>query len=233
MKYNVVGLLLLVCLSVCGQNDKRFCIASKGTTATIAVDVDDWKGVIRAARDLGDDIRKVTGVSSQVDLQSLVSVGQLPHERKNLSGSMIVGTIGKSHLIDRLVEQKKIDVRQVRGKWESYLIDVVDGNLVIAGSDKRGTIYGIYDISERIGVSPWYWMADVPVRHQDELYYEGGRFIILKISSIYSFLNIELSNTFIFLVNISIELLSFGSYLLFICILFSTIKESIFFKIHL
>ena len=65
----------------------------------------------------------------------------------------------------------------MRGQWESYLIDVVDGHLVIAGSDKRGTIYGIYDISERIGVSPWYWMADVPVRHKDELYYDGGQFI--------------------------------------------------------
>ena len=54
---------------------------------------------------------------------------------------------------------------------------MVDGNLVIAGSDKRGTIYGIYDISQRIGVSPWYWMADAPVKHQDELYYDGGRFV--------------------------------------------------------
>ena len=65
----------------------------------------------------------------------------------------------------------------MRGQWESYLIDVVDGNLVIAGSDKRGTIYGIYDISERIGVSPWYWMADAPVKHQDEVWYDGGRFV--------------------------------------------------------
>ena len=68
-------------------------------------------------------------------------------------------------------------MRQVRGQWESYLIDVVDGNLVIAGSDKRGTIYGIYEISQRIGVSPWYWWADVPVRHQDEVYYDGGRIV--------------------------------------------------------
>ena len=80
-------------------------------------------------------------------------------------------------MIDKLVKQKKIDVKKVKGQWESYLIDVVDGNLVIAGSDKRGTIYGIYDISERIGVSPWYWMADAPVKHQDELYYDGGRFV--------------------------------------------------------
>ena len=66
---------------------------------------------------------------------------------------------------------------KVRGQWESFVIDVVDGNLVVAGSDKRGTIYGIYEISQRIGVSPWYWWADVPVRHQNELYWTAGRFV--------------------------------------------------------
>ena len=68
-------------------------------------------------------------------------------------------------------------MKQVRGQWESYLIDVVDGHLVIAGSDKRGTIYGIYEISQRIGVSPWYWMADAPVVHHDEVYYDAGRIV--------------------------------------------------------
>jgi hypothetical protein len=68
-------------------------------------------------------------------------------------------------------------VSKVRGQWESYLIDLVDDNLVIAGSDKRGTIYGIYEISKQIGVSPWYWWADVPVRHQDNLYYTAGRVV--------------------------------------------------------
>ncbi len=137
-----VFLLLFVCgWTIMKAQTERFCIAHEGKTASIIVDVDDWKGVIRAARNLGDDIRKVTGVSSQIDLQSLYSAGLLPHERKNLQGSILVGTIGKSRIIDQLVKQKKIDVRQVKGQWESYLIDVVDGNLVIAGSDKRGTIY--------------------------------------------------------------------------------------------
>ena len=174
----ILIIALIVCSSIKGwAQAESFCIAKEGKTSTIIVDVDDWKGVIRAARNLSDDVRKVTGVSSQVDLQSPNSAGLLPHERKNLQGSIIAGTIGKSRIIDSLIKQKKIDVRKVRGQWESYLIDVVDGFLVIAGSDKRGTIYGIYDISERIGVSPWYWMADAPVRHQEELYYDGGRFI--------------------------------------------------------
>ena len=174
----ILIIALIVCSSIKGwAQAESFCIAKEGKTSTIIVDVDDWKGVVRAARNLSDDVRKVTGVSSQVDLQSPNSAGLLPHERKNLQGSIIAGTIGKSRIIDSLIKQKKIDVRKVRGQWESYLIDVVDGFLVIAGSDKRGTIYGIYDISERIGVSPWYWMADAPVRHQEELYYDGGRFI--------------------------------------------------------
>ena len=64
-----------------------------------------------------------------------------------------------------------LDVKVIKGRWEAYKICVVDDNLVIAGSDKRGTINGIYEISQRIGVSPWYWMADAPVIHKDEVWY--------------------------------------------------------------
>ena len=143
-----------------------FCIAKDGKAAVIVVDEQDWKGVIRAANDLGDDVRKVTGTASEVMLDNTFP-----------KGTIVVGTIGKSRIIDQLVKQKKLDVSKVRGQWESFVIDVVDGNLVVAGSDKRGTIYGIYEISQRIGVSPWYWWADVPVKHQDELYWNNGRFV--------------------------------------------------------
>ena len=109
---------------------EKFCIAREGKTATIILDVDDWKGVIRAARDLGDDIRKVTGVAAQVELQSPNSAGLLPHERKNLSTSILVGTIGNSSIIDRLVKQKKIDVRQVRGQWEGRSFEPIAGDII-------------------------------------------------------------------------------------------------------
>ncbi len=176
MKRLLISLLACIAMTAMAQAEK-FCLANNGKTATIIVSDNDWKGVIRAARDLSDDVRKVTGTASQFDLQSENSVGKLPHERQNLKGSILVGTIGRSRTIDALIKQKKIDVSKVRGQWESYLIDVVDGHLVIAGSDKRGTIYGIYEISRRIGVSPWYWMADVPVKHQDEVWYDGGRIV--------------------------------------------------------
>ncbi len=148
-----------------------FCIAKDGKAAPVVVDEKDWAGVIRAARDLGDDVRKVTGTASAVEIEN----GKLKLE--NGTGAICVGTIGKSRLIDGLVKQKKLDVSKGKGQGESFVIDVVDGRLVVAGSDKRGTIYGIYEISQRIGVSPWYWWADVPVQHQDEVYWTDGRFV--------------------------------------------------------
>ena len=141
---------------------ERFCIAKDGKAATIIVDENDWTGVIRAANDLSDDVRKVTGVASPV-------VSSFAADK----GSILVGTIGKSRIIDSLIKQKKLDVKIIKGRWEAYKICVVDGNLLIAGSDKRGTIYGIYELSRRMGVSPWYWMADAPVIHKDEVWYHG------------------------------------------------------------
>ena len=159
-----LAFVLLATMSATAQTE-RFCIAKDGKAATIMVDENDWKGVIRAARDLGDDVRKVTGVASP-----LVESAAVPQQHS----CIVAGTIGKSRAIDKLIKQKKLDVKKIKGHWEGYVIDVVDGNLVIAGNDKRGTIYGIYEISRRIGVSPWYWMADAPVVHHDELYYEDG-----------------------------------------------------------
>lgn len=86
------------------------------------------------------------------------------------SGNIVVGTIGHSDLIDRLINENKIDVSEIKDKRECFITAVADNNLVIAGSDKRGTIYGIYDLSENIGISPWNWWADVPARKSDNLY---------------------------------------------------------------
>ena len=162
-------LLFLVCFSLTTAMaaNQRFKISGQGKTAQIVVDNKDWQSVIRAAQDLGDDVRKVSGTASEVIMDQKVS-----------NGCIIVGTIGKSRIIDSFIKQKKLNVSEIRGQWEAFVIDVIDGNLVIAGSDKRGTIYGIYELSQRMGVSPWYWWADVPVKHQDEIYYETGRFVM-------------------------------------------------------
>jgi hypothetical protein len=142
--------------------------------ANVYVDANDHAGVLRAANDLRADIARVTDVTPA-----------LANDENGLGTSaVIVGTIGKSRILDRLIREKKIDAGQIAGKWESFLIQVVPNPvpgvtnaLVIAGSDKRGTIYGIYDVSEQIGVSPWYWWADVPVQHKDALFVKAGKYV--------------------------------------------------------
>jgi len=145
-----------------------------GKAATILVDTNDWPGVARAAGDLAADINRVTGQHPQV-------FNQLKSAGKNV---VIIGTVGKSEFIDRLIREKKIDVPEIAGKWESFLIQVVpkplpgiESALVICGSDKRGTIYGIYDLSGQIGVSPWYFWADVTTKHQDKLFVKAGKYV--------------------------------------------------------
>jgi hypothetical protein len=149
-----------------------FPLARDKATARLWVDPNDWPGVIRAAHDLQMDLQRVTGIAAPFGDGARPPSGDV----------LLIGTIGKSQAIDRLIREHKIDVSEIRGKWESTLIQVVEHPLpgiaralVIAGSDKRGTIYGIYDLSEQIGVSPWYWWADVPVEYKDALYVEPGR----------------------------------------------------------
>ncbi len=134
----------------------------------------DWAGVLRAGRDLQADLERVTG-------RKPVFATDPP---KPAPDAILIGTVGKSALIDGLVAAGKLNVDAVRGKWEAFLIETVehplpgvDRALVIAGSDKRGTIYGVYEISGQIGVSPWYWWADVPVEHSDALFAKPGRFV--------------------------------------------------------
>lgn len=89
----------------------------------------------------------------------------------NLNGvDVVIGTLGKSEAIDTLALNGDLNVNEIEDKWESFTIQNIDDTLVIAGSDKRGTIYGIYDLCEKIGVSPWAWWSDVNPTHADELY---------------------------------------------------------------
>ncbi|KAF2727520.1 hypothetical protein EJ04DRAFT_594735 [Polyplosphaeria fusca] len=143
-------------------------IGGAGLEPTIVIDSNDWPGVSRAGKDVANDFGLVTG-----------SKGKLITSLNGLSnGSIIIaGTIGKSSIIDGLVSAGKIDASAIRGQWESFTSTLVsnpangvDSALVLAGSDKRGTIYALYDISEQIGVSPWYWWADVPPKQRTTIY---------------------------------------------------------------
>lgn len=149
-----------------------FILANKDQLAVLYVDSNDWPGVIRAVGDLQADVNRVTGRLPDISND----------ENSIVKNTVIIGTIGKSGLINRLIEDGSIDANQIKGRWESFVIAVLprsglENLLVIAGSDKRGTIYGIYDLSEQIGVSPWYWWADVPVQHKDELFIKAGSYI--------------------------------------------------------
>ena len=163
MRIRASFFLCVVCLaffSPVGAAARPFALFEKGAAAKIVVDEADWKGVARAAGDLADDIGRVTGTKAEVSFSGNGERG---------AKSIVVGTIGKSRPIDGLVAAGKLDVREVAGRWESSVIQIVDGNLVVAGADKRGTIFAVYEISKRIGVSPWHWWADVPVRRRDVL----------------------------------------------------------------
>ncbi|MEO7976178.1 glycosyl hydrolase 115 family protein [Flavobacterium sp.] len=148
-----------------------FPLSSKGKTASILVSKNDFAGVLRVMEHLENDIFKVTSLHPK----------QFNKLTEATDYVVIIGTIGKSEIIDRLILEGKIDASQLKGKWEKFTTQIIDNPsagikkaLVIAGSDKRGTIYGMYDLSNQIGVSPFYFWSDVPVKKQSELHVLQG-----------------------------------------------------------
>ena len=129
----------------------------------VRCDPDDWKGVLMAVENLRKDFVKVTG---RCDLP------------------IVVGTLGRSRVLDELAKERLADGRTLRkmmekelkGKREKFVITMAGGRLVVAGSDKRGTIYGVYELCEQIGVSPWYDWADVSVEKREHIYINKGVF---------------------------------------------------------
>jgi hypothetical protein len=149
-------------------------LVRRGIAAPIHVAASEWPGVQRAARDLAADIERVTGVKPGVSTAA----------PERITTIILAGTLGRSPLIEDLVSRNKLDVAGVRNRWESFVIATVespfagvDRALVIVGSDKRGTTYGIYEVSQQIGVSPWYWWADVPVTRRSSLSLRAGRHV--------------------------------------------------------
>ena len=181
----ILSILLLIMTGVVSAQTGRlkisaqkepgsFTIYSGANHAQMLISEKEEPGVIRAFRDLQHDIKSVTTYLPVLS----------PDQNRSHSDLIVAGTIGKSPLIDDLIKRKKIRVDDISGKWESFIIQVVDKpfpdvarGVIIAGSDKRGTIYGIYELSSEMGVSPWYWWADVPVRISKDLFVSPGRFV--------------------------------------------------------
>ena len=135
----------------------------------IYMDTNDCKGVSYAAHALLKDIKSVSGATA-----TLTTDAGFLKKADTARPAILVGTIGHSAAIDQLVKQKRINRNLLKGKREKFIITLTDGQLVIAGSDRRGTIYGIYELSQQMGVSPWYDWADVPVEHHDSIFVNKG-----------------------------------------------------------
>jgi len=154
--------------------DNQFILSTSNGSTPLVISSEDFPGVISALKNLKTDIGKVTGREPEIKYTN----------KPDNKEVVIVGTVGKSPVIDQLIKSKKLDVKSISGKWESFVIQTIDSPLpgvekalVIAGSDKRGTIYGIYDVSRNIGVSPWYYWADVPVVKQESVFVNNGRYV--------------------------------------------------------
>lgn len=159
---------------VFSKSNNQIPIVTERLATPILVSSNEYEGVIKIAELFCHDIEKVSGKKPEL-------LKDIP----NGSIAIIAGTIGKSEIIDKLIAEKKIDVSKVQGQWESTLIQTVDkpmkgvsSAIVIAGSDKRGTMYGLFDISEKTGVSPWHFWADVPAKKRSEVYITKGVTII-------------------------------------------------------
>lgn len=155
------------------KTQEVFTLTESSVTVPMFVDKNDYPGVHIAADNLRKDIVRVTG--KQPDYIQ----GDVSQANKVL----IIGTVGHSAVIDKLIKDNKIQGSELIGKFEKFLIQTLDNPLpgvtealVIAGSDKRGTIFGIYELSDQIGVSPWYYWADVPVRKSENLYVSKGTY---------------------------------------------------------
>lgn len=156
------------------KNKKQYFSIVEGNSLTpILYDSSDYKLIQKSATFLAEDIERVTGKKPAILTSSNQASGN----------TIIIGTIGHSALIDQLIVSKKLNVDAIKDQWERFIIQTVQNPLpnvkealVIVGSDKRGAAYGTFTISEKIGVSPWYWWADVPAKKSDNLFIKKDKF---------------------------------------------------------
>ncbi len=160
---NIQAQLNVVKTSNDGSN---FPIVSNNSTSTIYYDDNDFEVVSIASNLLSNDIKNVTGKKPLVTTKN-----------PSTKNAIIIGTLGSSKLVDNLIKNGKINIEQLKNGWERYLYKTIknplpniDKALVIVGSDRRGTAYGIFNLSKTIGVSPWYWWADVPAVKRKDLH---------------------------------------------------------------
>jgi hypothetical protein len=143
---------------------KAFPLFENGHIPPLYVSPEDSETVHVVADAFLNDCSRVSGEQTRI-----ISSTKLPRH----DYVIIVGTLGHSALLDQLQTSGALDVRSINGKWESAVVAVLDRPapgirkaLVIAGSDRRGTAFALFSLSQQMGVSPWNWWADVPVKRQ-------------------------------------------------------------------
>ena len=139
----------------------RFSLVEKGVPAALVTDPTDLRGVLIAAETLREDFARVCGTKAPEQGARVIYAGTKD-----------------SPLIKRLAAEGRIDTTPLNGQYETYVLQVNGDVVIIAGADMRGTIYGIYEISEQIGVSPWYDWADVPVARSTDLSLAAGTYTV-------------------------------------------------------
>ena len=139
----------------------RFSLIEKGVPAAVVTDLADKPGVLIAAETLREDFARVCGTKAPAQGSRVIYAGTKD-----------------SPLIKRLAAEGRIDTLPLNGQYETYVLQVDGDAVIIAGADMRGTIYGIYEISEQMGVSPWYDWADVPVAHSEDLSLAAGTYTV-------------------------------------------------------
>lgn len=130
------------------------------TNASIYVELKDHPVVQKAAQLLQEDVLRVTGKKLPITRHAT---------GKNI---IIIGSADRSAIIKKLAAQKKLDLSPISNRWEAFQISspAKTNTLIISGSDARGTAFGVLELSKQIGVSPWYWWADVPVTNKKEIH---------------------------------------------------------------
>uniref|UniRef100_UPI003F7B03A8 glycosyl hydrolase 115 family protein n=1 Tax=Chitinophaga sancti TaxID=1004 RepID=UPI003F7B03A8 len=192
---NVVPLLILLCVGAYVHAQKIVTIQASQHSfplpEVICIDQqDDWL-VGKAAELLREDMRRVTGREVKV-VYGFPGEGELRRKDGDSGGGLLASdTLNRKYSVSSqkahpviligtlqssLINVLHVDTTGLTGKWEAFRITVAAGRVTIIGSDKRGAAYGALELSRQLGVSPWYWWADVPVIKKKKVFIQEGRY---------------------------------------------------------
>ena len=145
-----------------GEQSETFPVVSGNQQAIIFIDMNESAVVKNAASMFQKDVLNISG--RFLPIKNTIS-NQYP--------MLIVGTLGQSRMLQKVISKYRLKLDSIKGKWEAFSIQLIENKdnklLVVMGSDSRGTAYGILELSRMIGISPWVWWADVKPKHEEKI----------------------------------------------------------------